>query len=449
MRVPALFNFRFLLAAMVMLLLFTTAYEAAVWWPMRLAPAARPAKGTAVGDSITVDEPSAAAPVPSVPPVETPVLPDREPHPLFERGSWFARRPRLLHRYVGTVGDQPATALLEWQNPDSVSGSFYLHRQGPEYYLGPPPEPAPAAQRLRPIRRRRGRVLAVGEDRWSPRWGEWQLHGRPGATLIGTWRNDPTGRAQPVVLREDYTGGVRLAIQTWWVRGDHTITDKHGRIYSSVAQVQYEFMHLPDPASVGPALRPVLSPGPANRRRLLLEGGDGDCITTQKLSVRLNDFGLFSYAYEDYCSIIGGAADERYRYALLDLRAGRWITPVSQLIPHYQKGLARLLARHLLHDDEYWIIRRDSTWRQQIAPYLGARPDTLAAATRWLLANTAVSAEECLLTGAGLEIADWRGNYIQAFPRETFTWFLSYAELRPLVRPGTPLARMLQARKIW
>lgn len=379
-------------------------------------------------------------------PVETPRLPDREPHPVFERGNWFARRPRLLHRYVGTVGGQPATALLEWQNPDSVSGSFYLHRHGPEYSLRLPTPPEPSARR--PIRRR-GRVLAVAEDSWSGSSSEWRLHSRPGATLKGTWRGGPTGRPQPVVLREDYTGGVRLAIQTWWVHGNYTTTDEQGHRYSSVAQVRYEFPHLPDPTHVPPALRPVLSPGPATRRRLLLEGGDGDCITDQKLRVRLNDFGLFSYSYEEYCSIIGGAADERYRYALLDLRAGRWITPVSQLIPHYHEGLARLLARHLLQDDEYWRIRHDSTWRQQMNRYLGARSDTLAATTRWLQANTPVSVRESLLTGSGLEIADWRGHYIEAFPRETFTWFIPYRELRPLVRPGTPLARMLAARGLW
>ncbi|MBO2011794.1 hypothetical protein [Hymenobacter negativus] len=443
---PASPNSRFLMAAMVLLLLFVAAYEAAVRWPGQPVLAAQPPNPAAPPDSTTVSEPSLtalASPAPTTPPVQTEHAPQRTPRPVFTRGNWWARRPRLLHRYVGTVGGQPATALLEWQNPDSVSGSFYLHRRGPGYRLSTPLPPA-----QHPVQRR-GWVLAVDAYGWSGSSSEWRLHGKPGATLTGTWRGGPTGRFQPVMLREDYTNGVRLAIQTWWVHGNYTITDAHGRRYSAVPVVRYEFMHLPDPASVPPALRPILSPGPAGRRGLLLEGGDGDCITDQKLSVQLNDFGLFSYSYEEYCSIIGGAADERYRYALLDLRAGRWLTPMSQLIPDYQAGLARLLAHHLLYDDEYWLIRHDSTWRRQLTPYLRTRPDTLAATTRWLLANTPVSVGKSLLTGTGLEIADWRGNYIQAFPRETFTWFIPYAELRPLVRPGTPLARMLRARGLW
>ena len=164
---------------------------------------------------------------------------------------------------------------------------------------------------------------------------------------------------------------------------------------------------------------------------------------TSRLGVALH-LGLLRY--------LGYLPDEWVGQVPAELRAfvaGRWITPVSQLIPHYHEGLAHLLARHLLQDDEYWRIRHDSTWRQEMNRYLGARPATLAATTRWLQANTPVSVRESLLTGSGLEVADWRGNYMQAFPRETFTWFIPYRELRPLVRPGTPLARMLAARGLW
>ncbi|MBF9223095.1 hypothetical protein [Hymenobacter ruricola] len=447
MRVPAS-NLRFLLAATVLLLLFTAAFEAAVRWPGQPPPArrARAAADSVAGEGLPPEPAPAAAPAPAAPPAEAPGPPHRDERPVFERGNWWARRPRLLRRYVGTVGGQPATALLEWQTPDSVSGSFYLHRRGPEYYLSTPPPPNPTAQR--PIRRR-GQMLAVDEHEWGPRRGEWRLHGRPGATLTGTWRGGPTGRPQPVLLREDYTGGVRLAIQTWWVHGRYSLIDDHGYAHSAVPEVRYEFLHLPDPSSVPPALRPVLSPGPATRRRLLLESGSSDCITSQKLSVWLNDFGLLSYSYEEDCNVIGGGGDEQYRHALLDLRAGRWITPESQLIPHYETGLARLQARHLLRDDDYWLISRDSTWRQQLTPYLSARPDTLAATTRWLLDHTPVSAAGSRLTGGGLEMTDPRGYYIQAFYRETVNWFIPYTELRPLVRPGTALARMLQARGLW
>lgn len=37
-------------------------------------------------------------------------------------------------------------------------------------------------------------------------------------------------------------------------------------------------------------------------------------------------------------------------------------------------------------------------------------------------------------------------SFVEATPLEDFTVLIPYAELRPLVRPSTPLARMLRAR---
>ena len=438
-------NFRAVLAAAGLLAMLAAAYGAAV----RLAPlpaSAPPLTETSLStDSATAAETEVLSPKPelSTPapePTPEPVRPVDFNRPVFERGH--PAQPRVLHHYVGTVGGQPATALLSWQHPDSVWGSFYLHRGGPEYALAQPYLPDPAPPRSR--HQQQGQVLAAltGEDGS----GTWHLRGRPGATLTGTWRGGPTGRPQAVLLHESYAGAVRLAIEPWRVHGRYTVKDDRGNDHSSVTEVAYDFMHLPDPSQVPAALRPLLSPGPAARRRLLLEGGDFDCITSQRLTVQLNDFGLFSYEYEDGCSIIGGAADERYRRALLDLRAGRWLTMESQLRSGYEPHLSILMARHLLHDAfSRRRLRADGQWPKRLRPYLATEPDTLRA-TACLVEEVLPALSEAVYTGAGLALDCWWGDFIEASPRDHLTLLVPYRELRPLVRPGTPLARMLRAR---
>ena len=64
-------------------------------------------------------------------------------------------------------------------------------------------------------------------------------------------------------MRENYTGAVRLAIQTWHVQGRYTVTDDQGNEHSSVNEVQYDIMHLSSPTQVPVALRALLSPSPA------------------------------------------------------------------------------------------------------------------------------------------------------------------------------------------
>jgi len=436
-----------------MLAVLAAAYGAAV--QLAPLPASTPrAESRLVHDSTaTVAPQTPPHPAPTTPapqPTPEPTRPADFYRPVFDQGSPAARRPRVLHHYVGTVGGQPATALLEWQNPDSVSGSFYLHRGGPEYSLTQPRPADPTTPHLHQRRRHPGQVLEVADAvNWDAANSEWRLRGRPGATLAGTWRGGPARRPQAVVMCEDYTGAVRLAIQTWRVHGRYTVTDSRGNEHSTVNKVQYDLMHLPTPSQVPAALRPLLSPSPAARRQLLLGGGEFDCITSQTLTVQLNDFDLFSYEYEEACSIIGGAADERYRRALLDLRAGRWLTTASQLLPGYESYLSRLMARHLLHDMyPRTHLRTDDSWPQRLRPYLATEHDTLRAVA-CLVEEVLPDLDEAVYTGAGLALDCWWGDFIEAFPRDHFTLLIPYRELRPLVRPGTPLARMLRARKMW
>ena len=425
--------FRPALAALLVLSGLAGAYHTAVRWPgqpVAAAPALGPGSpvladtlAAAAADTLTPPPAPASRPLDPVPTQEGPTYSGpRDPRPVFERAGPASR---TLRRYVGTVGGQPATALLDWQHPDGPQGRFYLHRGGPEHSLDQPSD------------------LPRNVLRVDGTSGEWHLRGRPGATLSGTWRGGPSGRPLAVGLREDYRGAVRLGIQAWRVRGRYTITTTDGLVYSSVPEVQREFMHLANPASVPTALRPVLSPSPARRRWLLLDEGAIDCTISQGLDVRLNDFGLLSYQYSVMTSAIGGYSDIANRNALLDLQTGRWLALQSQLRPGYEPGLSSLLARHLLDDN---VLRgRTSEWRQQLGTPLPQERDTLRAATRWVQQELAGQGNP-VFTGAGMELEYPLNSFVEATPLEDFTVLIPYAELRPLVRPGTPLARLLRAR---
>jgi len=426
-------SFRPALAALLVLGGLTGAYHTAVRWPgqpVAAAPApqpGRPVLADTLAATVTNTPPAPASPPGPAPTPEGPTITGpRDPRPLFERAGPAGR---TLRRYVGTVGGQPATALLDWQHPEWPQGRFYLHRGGPEYLL----------DQLSGLPRNALQVRNAEEDGA----GEWRLRGRPGATLIGTWRGGPSGRPQAVVLHEDYHDAVCLGIQAWRVRGRYTITTTNGLVYSSVPEVKWEFMHLANPASVPPALRPLLSPSPARRRRLLLEEGAMDCTISQGLDVRLNGFGLLSYQYFVITSGIGGSSDDAYRNALLDLQTGRWLAPRSQLRPDYELGLSRLLARHLLRDSP--LGTRTSGWCQRLGTLLPQERDTLRAATRWVQQELP-GQREPVFTGAGMELEYSLNSFVEATMQEHLTVYIPYAELRPLVRPGTPLARMLKAR---
>ena len=55
-----------------------------------------------------------------------------------------------------------------------------------------------------------------------------------------------------------------------------------------------------------------------------------------------------------------------------------------------------------------------------------------------------------MLTSEGLELTYWMGGLAEVgsiYPDQTV--LVPYRELRPLMRPGTLLARMLRARGLW
>ena len=354
----------------------------------------------------------------------------------WDEGNPAARRPWLVSRYVGMVGGEPVTVLLWGQRPDSLSGSFYYHRAGVDYLL----QPAAGSQRGRPW------LTVRPQDQLDGNVGQWRLQNRPGAAVIGTWRGG--GRPQAIVLREDYAGAVRLTIETTRLTGGWT--DAWERSYEGCPNapvISHEFLHLPRPAGVLKALRPLLSPNRAARRHAIQLSRSASARVAVGLIVRLNDFGLLSYetTTEYYHFSIGRTYYECVGSPLIDLVGGQtW--PLARLLqPSYGLPLRRLAARHLLRDAKF----QDVEWKWQQLPAPPTARDTAYSGESWRQRDLAPRPDSWVLTGAGLELTYSYESLGGLNAAGDDTVLIPYAELRPLVRPGTPLARMLAARGMW
>lgn len=384
-------NFRFLLAATLLLVLFAGAFEAALRWPGRPTPPPVPA---------TIAETSPTPPAPPATRALTPPAPrsavEADPAAWRVASHPAPQRMRHVHRYGGTIDGRPATAELQWYAPDSVWGRFYRHGREPDYEL--------RGQRNQPD----SLVLEVFPNgtSYTPQ-GRWRVLGRPGEPVLkAVWQQG--NRRRRVVLRESYAGAVRYDVRTV------EYTDgARGRLV-------HDFLTLPVPVVVPRRLRDRLSPGPQARLRQLTAARDSLCDAQRRLCVRLNDYGLFSYQLDYHCnptdaSNAGGVGLDSF---LFDIVSGQPLTVESQLRPGYERPLRRLLTRHV-------------------------EPDLVGICfSKYLLLETMPDKGLCL-TWSGLEAA-----YEGPIKCGILSIAIPYRELRPLVRPGTPLARMLTARRI-
>jgi len=320
------------------------------------------------------------------------------------------------------VGGQAATALLEWQNPDSATGRFYLHRGGPGYELSF----GDAKPGLVAVYKEQGEQSELDQ-------GTWQLTtGLASPTLAGTWRR--AGHSQRLLLRESYAGALRYSFKEYFLLGDFRVPGH----CDYVPTVQHTLLTLPHPRAAPLALRAPLASSPAAlRRRLRKDETDGDASSTHRDEVRLNDFQLFSYQTSYYDRTYDGAPSVGTESWLFDLRTGRKLDLNSQLKPGYKQLLRQRLTWHLLHDPGLAGERTDGleAWYEY-----GANLNPAS-----LLVSLPGDNEALTLTGAGLEAAYTPGSWYSRI----VLLLVPYRELRPLVRPGTPLARMLRARGMW
>jgi hypothetical protein len=331
-------------------------------------------------------------------------------------------------RYRGTVGGRPVVLELTVEaNPSSskkelrCAGSYFYERVAGGNLTLTAAEPYRAKQPLR---------LTEGPG------GTWQATQPLGPVLTGTWTS-PTGRRRPFELREDYHDAVRYEILTHKAKGDACPKENMlPAAWYPHARLTQQFLHLLGPDTLRPALRRLQCPPPAHRRALVRAAAHhvlDDCTDVEKsISIRLNAYGLLALDEGEYVNEYNGSrphAEDNSR--LYDLRAGRWL-PLEEVLRPGAAGLPlleQLVGRYLVKQEG---PNGKSQGRQGVTWQEGD-------STRVALPRSGV-----YFTSQGIELSydPYENNGPDAFE-------ISYIELLPLLRLGTPVARMLRERGLW
>ena len=414
-------------AVLLMLAMLAGAYAGARELP-RLPPAiavASPHLSAAIAPAVACYAalPAAGATTatpPLAPPAAEPALTTDEnaapkPRRCRPQPLRFAERSRPgPRRYVGTVNGRRATAEISLDEAGLLKGRFYFWRSGQEYELWQGA-------------RRRPRVLELG-----PANGRWQLSQPVGPVLRGTWLNAAGRRAGTFELRESYRSGARYDIHKLRLTGGEVIASSP----CDVPEVEQDFLHLRGEVGRRPAARAQFPALPIRRRQALeAQRNDSHCGT--ELVVLLNDFNLLSYEVRSFDWPFEGSSSFSKQQVLLDLTTGRELSIYRQLRPGYARRLRWLITTALLDasDASAYTIAPTQGW-EWVTDHGRRLPLAPLPADA---ASSDLTYSSCTLTAYGLAVYA-RNECITAIP---------YAELRPLVRPGTPLARMLRARGLW
>jgi hypothetical protein len=411
-------DFRSVLAATVLLSVLAGAYEAAVRSILppplaALAAPGRPAIATQNGEAAAPDS-AMATPAPvAEPPQQIPAdtaIRFAAYDPLT--GDTLAH-PMRAYRYVGTLGGQPIVVQLS-VGAGSAEGSWY-------YRTGRQPHECRLV-----FQRRRGGQLVLTEDIATNTptdadtvAAEWQLRWLLGRVLAGQRRALHGAGRQAVLLRADYTQAVPYQVLRLTAHGSYCDAEP-GR---SQPYYSTEFLHLSGPDSL--RLADWQAPPPAARRDSLRRWLRSESCqqVSENTRVTLNDYDLLSYNVWKEGYYYGAHPEHDQSGFIVDLRTGReWL--VEELLrPGTEPTLLKLLARHLRHD--YPEMNEGDNWHwKTVPPY----PSSFT------------------LTPLGL--CAGYGDYALAAYSSSYanSTTIPYAELQPLVRPGTPLARILRAR---
>lgn len=325
-------------------------------------------------------------------------------------------RPLHEHRYVGTLGGRAIVVQLS-VGANSVVGSWYYRtaRQ-------------PHERQLVFRRRRGGQVVLAEENNPSAPTdadtaaAEWHLRWPLGRVLAGQRRAVRGAGRLAAQLREDYSQAVPYQLLRLTARGNNC-PEEPGR---SQPYFSSQFVHVLSADSL--RLAQWQAPRPAARRdslrRWLLS--ESCQQASQTITVTLNDYGLLSYNVWMQGYYYGAHPEHDQTGFIVDLRTGREWLAEELLRPGTERALRKLLARHLRHD--YPDMNEGDNWHWETVPPL---PGSFT------------------LTPSGL--CAGYGDYALAAYAASYanTTTIPYAELRPLARPGTPLARLLRARGLW
>jgi hypothetical protein len=330
------------------------------------------------------------------------------------------------HRYVGTVGGRPVLAdvflsLQENPYPDTLlhakwEGAFYYRATGLGGWLG-------ETTRVRP-----DQWLETTYDQmlWGHYYGPTAVlcaEQPPGPLLTGYYTHPGQRQALPIHLQESYADGVRYELLNEESYGP---AHRHPNGTRDSAWVAQTYLHLLGSDTLCPALTRLQCPPPAARRRARLRrlrNLKQDDYYRGFVNVTLNEGSLLAYTRDETLGSYGSRYDqERSRCYLLDLRTGRPLLLATQLRSGGWRQVQRLLTRQALAD--------------------------AAAARHWLQAG------RLPLPRAGFEVTTtgWRALYTEPDDAEesyTYSQELRWVTLRPLLRPTSPLHRLLRERGLW
>lgn len=351
-----------------------------------------------------------------------------------------------FRRYRGTVGGQPVTVALTISPKSEKSallvceGSYSYDRHPGGQLLLSAPQPLRPAQPL----------LLAEADGERPRQatGRWQATQPAGPALTGTWTS-PAGKQLPFSLQEDYTDGqghlmaVRYELLDEHVQGDpcqpeayedEAAADYRQRVRElPAASLDRQYLHLLGPEAARSALRALQCPAPrarrAEMRAALVEAGD--CAnSTDRLTVTYNDHGLLAVSsyHEEYYQ---GTPHPNHSLetTIYDLRTGQVLALADLLQPGTDHALRQLITGALRTEMELGAA-------EVLHPTEG---DT--ATTELPQTGVGLAAEGLVFDYTDNEL----GAYAYGMPSITIAW----ADLLPLLRPRTPVARMLRERGLW
>lgn len=350
-------------------------------------------------------------------------------------------------RFRGTVGDQPVTVELTI-GPSNNSRKAATVCEGSYTY-----DRHPAGQLVlhgpQPFYPQRSLVL-IEADTVHPDipTGRWEASQPAGAVLTGTWTS-PAGRQLPFSLHEDYTDGqghlvaVRYEIFMESVVGapclsefykGETKAEHRQRLKDQpTASFDRQYLYLLGPEAKQPALRLLQCPPPRQRRAALQQAlkEAGDCMTvSDKLGVTYNDYGLLAF-YEYHEEFYQGADHPNHgiNATIYDLRTGETLALDGLLKPGTNHALRQLITRELQEEMEL-----DAS--EVLHPAEGDSTNT-----ELPRAGVGLSADGLIFQYGDDEL----GAYAYGMPSVT----IPYAELIPLLRPDSPVARMLRQRGLW
>lgn len=328
------------------------------------------------------------------------------------------------HRYVGTVGQAPVVLELTINPPDAgaargrLDGSYYYERQGPALLL----RAAEAYQPGQPLTLQEEAPKPGAPDETVPS-GRWRATQPAGPVLSGSWESPDGRRSLPFELREDYAGAVRYELLREAVSGKPCppSADNDGTV-ARRPEATRTFLHLLGPDTLQPALRELQSPNPRQRRdQLTVELDQADCEGTfgfyGDVEVLLNGYGLLTLLRSEGEYAGGAYPNSAEESTVYDLSTGKALKQSSWLRPGQEAALGQLLRRRL-----------------RAHPYA----DNLAPASKLPALGFDSEGAYCLLGDFGAPHA------VQRVPVH-----IPYRELRPLVLPGSAVARMLQQRGLW